>query len=73
MLHTWASVLEERVCLDDTLRRGLRYWRHHGAPIVFWAGWTLFGSRLYAEFFVLFANLRHEPMLARTAVRTENK
>src|SRR5580704_13948793 len=31
--HAWctrrASVLEERVCLDDTLRRGLRYWRHH--------------------------------------------
>ena len=25
-----------------------------GAPIVFWAGWTLFGSRLYAEFLVLF-------------------
>jgi hypothetical protein len=25
-----------------------------GAPIVFWTGWTLFGSRLYAEFFVLF-------------------
>jgi hypothetical protein len=25
-----------------------------GAPIVFWAGWTLFGSRLYAEFVVLF-------------------
>ena len=24
-----ASVLEKRVCLDDTLRRGLRYWRHH--------------------------------------------
>jgi hypothetical protein len=25
-----------------------------GAPIVFWAGWTLFGSRLFAEFLVLF-------------------
>jgi Domain of unknown function (DUF4396) len=25
-----------------------------GAPIVFWAGWTLFGPRLYAEFLVLF-------------------
>jgi hypothetical protein len=25
-----------------------------GAPIVFWAGWTLFGERLYAEFLVLF-------------------
>ena len=25
-----------------------------GAPIVFWSGWTLFGSRLYAEFLVLF-------------------
>jgi len=25
-----------------------------GAPIVSWAGWTLFGSRLYAEFVVLF-------------------
>src|SRR5580692_8663431 len=24
-----ASILEKRVCLDDTLRRGLRYWRHH--------------------------------------------
>src|SRR4029077_8872957 len=24
-----ASVLEKRVCLDDTLRRGLRYWRRH--------------------------------------------
>jgi hypothetical protein len=25
-----------------------------GAPLVFWAGWTLFGSRLFAEFLVLF-------------------
>jgi hypothetical protein len=25
-----------------------------GAPIVFWAGWTLFGERLFAEFLVLF-------------------
>jgi Domain of unknown function (DUF4396) len=25
-----------------------------GEPIVFWAGWTLFGERLYAEFLVLF-------------------
>jgi hypothetical protein len=25
-----------------------------GAPIVFWAGWTLFGERLYAEYLVLF-------------------
>lgn len=25
-----------------------------GAPIVFWAGWTLLGSQLYAEFVVLF-------------------
>jgi Domain of unknown function (DUF4396) len=48
------SVLEKRVCLDDTLRSGLRYWRHHRAPVVFWAGWTLFGSRLFAEFLVLF-------------------
>jgi hypothetical protein len=26
-----------------------------GAPIVFWAGWMLFGERLYAEYLVLFA------------------
>jgi hypothetical protein len=25
-----------------------------GAPIVFWAGWKLFGERLYAEYLVLF-------------------
>ena len=25
-----------------------------GAPIVFWAGWTLFGERLYTEYLVLF-------------------
>src|SRR5580700_7152508 len=25
-----------------------------GAPLVFWAGWTLFGERLYAEYLVLF-------------------
>jgi hypothetical protein len=25
-----------------------------GAPIVFWAGWTLFGERLYAEYLLLF-------------------
>ena len=25
-----------------------------GGPIVFWAGWTLFGERLYAEYLVLF-------------------
>jgi Domain of unknown function (DUF4396) len=27
-----------------------------GAPTVFWAGWTLFGSQLYAEFLVLFSS-----------------
>ena len=42
---------------DDTLRSGLRYWRHHdGAPIVFWAGWTLFGSRLFAGVFGSFCS-----------------
>ena len=25
-----------------------------GAPIVFWAGWTFLGERLYAEYVVLF-------------------
>ena len=51
----WASVLEERVCLDDnTGAAGCVIGDITGAPIVFWAGWTLFGSRLYAEFLVLF-------------------
>src|ERR1700683_34575 len=45
MLHT-AGVPSGKACLS----------RRHTAPRagVFWAGWTRFGSRLYAEFLVLF-------------------
>jgi Domain of unknown function (DUF4396) len=45
-----ASVLEKRVCFDDTLRRRLRYWRHHRrADRVL--GWM---DALRREFLVLF-------------------
>jgi hypothetical protein len=55
MLHTAGVRSEKSVFVSTThCAAGCIIGDIIGAPIVFWAGWTLFGERLYAEYLLLF-------------------